>query len=157
MKDLMKKHSCLNLLMVCVLIAAMALTMTGCGGKDTQTAAPDSSTETELVDGTIVSEGGDIGEGETAFTFEVTGSDGETASFTVHTDAETVGEALQEVQLIAGEMGDYGLYVKTVNGETADYDTDGHYWAFYVNGEYGMTGVDSTPIEEGAVYAFVVE
>ena len=49
------------------------------------------------------------------------------------------------------------LYVKTVNGITLDYDKDKMYWAFYINGEYAMTGVDSTPIEEGAVYAFKPE
>ena len=43
--------------------------------------------------------------------------------------------------LIAGEDSDYGLYVKTVNGVTVDYDTDGKYWAFYVDGEYAATDV----------------
>ena len=62
-----------------------------------------------------------------------------------------------EVDLIAGETSNYGLYVKTVNGITADYDVDQTYWAFYVNGEYAMAGVDSTTIEEGATYSFKVE
>ena len=35
-----------------------------------------------------------------------------------------------------------------------DYDTDGMYWAFYINGEYAQTGVDATGVEDGAVYAF---
>ena len=48
-------------------------------------------------------------------------------------------------------------YVKTVNGITADYDADGVYWAFYVNGEYAVSGVDSTPIAEGESYSFKVE
>ena len=146
MKNLIKQHSFPNLLMVFVLIAAMALTMTACG-----------ETETQVIDGTIQSDGGDIGQGSKTFTFEVVDSKGETTVFHVKTDAETVGEALQDEQLIAGDMGDYGLYVKTVNGETADYDKDGHYWAFYVNGEYGMSGVDVTTIEEGATYAFKYE
>ena len=51
----------------------------------------------------------------------------------------------------------YGLYVKTVNGITLDYDTDGMYWAFYINGEYVQTGVDATGVEDGAVYAFRAE
>ncbi len=33
---------------------------------------------------------------------------------------------------------------KTVNGMTADYDKDGVYWAFYINGVYAMTGIDAT-------------
>ena len=38
-----------------------------------------------------------------------------------------------------------------------DYDTDGMYWAFYINGEYAQTGVDATGVEDGAVYAFRAE
>ena len=59
--------------------------------------------------------------------------------------------------LIAGEDSEYGLYVKTVNGVTVDYDTDGKYWAFYVDGEYAATGVDSTDITAGATYTFKAE
>ena len=73
-------------------------------------------------------------------------------TFTVKTDQDTVGAALLEHELIAGEEGAYGLYVKVVNGITADYDVDQSYWAFYVDGEYAMTGVDSTVIDEGAIY-----
>ena len=46
---------------------------------------------------------------------------------------------------------------RCVNGITADYDTDGKYWAFYINGEYATTGVDATEIDEEAVYTFAVE
>ena len=76
-------------------------------------------------------------------------------TFTIHTDAETVGEALLELGLIAGEESQYGLYIKQVNGMTADYDIDQTYWAFYINGEYAMTGADTTPISEGEVYSLV--
>ena len=76
-------------------------------------------------------------------------------TFTVKTDKNTVGEALQEHGLIDGEESAYGLYVKAVNGITADYDVDQSYWAFYINGEMAMTGVDTTEITAGAVYQFV--
>ncbi len=76
-------------------------------------------------------------------------------TFTVKTDKTTVGAALLEHGLIAGDDSEYGLYVKTVNGITADYDVDKSYWAFYINDEYAMTGVDSTEITEGATYSFV--
>lgn len=98
-----------------------------------------------------------LGEGTTVFSFEVTDGEGTVKSYEIHTDAETVGSALQELELIDGEDSSFGLYVKTVSGITADYDQDGTYWAFYVNGEYGTTGVDSTPVENGGVYAFKVE
>ena len=58
----------------------------------------------------------------------------QSVTFTVKTDKDTVGAALLEHDLIAGEESQYGLYVKTVNGMTADYDVDGSYWAFYING-----------------------
>lgn len=98
-----------------------------------------------------------LGEGETRFDFTVVDREGVETLFEIRTDKETVGEALQDVDLIEGEEGDYGLYVKTVNGITADYDKDGVYWAFYVNGEYAAEGVDSTKITEGDTYAFKVE
>ena len=73
------------------------------------------------------------------------------------TDKKTVGEALLDANLISGENGAYGLYVKTVSGITYDYEKDGKYWAFYINGEYGMTGVDVTDIVEGDFYALKAE
>ena len=97
----------------------------------------------------------ELGEGDQLFYFDVTFSDGETASYAIHTDAQTVGEALVALELIAGDESAYGLYVKTVGGETLDWDADGMYWAFYENGEYAMTGVDSTAVTDGATYAFV--
>ncbi len=77
--------------------------------------------------------------------------------FEIHTDCETLSEALLAHDLIAGEMGAYGLYVKTVNGIRADYDIDKVYWAFYINGEYAVSGVDVTEITEGDTYALKVE
>ncbi len=76
-------------------------------------------------------------------------------TFTVKTDKSTVGEALLEHDLIAGDESEYGLYVKVVNGITADHDVDQSYWAFYIDGEYAMTGVDTTEITEGAAYQLV--
>lgn len=98
-----------------------------------------------------------LGEGNTVFTVSVVDKEGVETDFEIHTDKETVGEALLDLGLIEGEEGDYGLYVKTVNGITADYDKDGVYWAFYINGEYASTGVDATPITEGEQYSFKVE
>lgn len=99
----------------------------------------------------------EIGKGATKFFFDVVNADGTEKKFEVSTDLKTVGEALLEVNLIAGDDSEYGLYVKTVDGVTVDYDKDGAYWAFYVNGEYASTGVDSTEITDGATYSFKVE
>lgn len=109
------------------------------------------STDTSSEDVTV------LGEGNTSFNFTVTDKDGKETKFEIHTDKTTVGEALLEQKLIEGEESQYGLYVKSVNGISADYDKDGVYWAFYVNGEYAQTGVDSTDIKDGDTYSFKVE
>ena len=82
-------------------------------------------------------------------------ADGQFVTFTVKSDAETVGAALLENDLIAGEESTYGLYVKTVNGMLADYNVDQYYWAFYKGGEYMMTGVDATALTDGDAYELV--
>ncbi len=99
----------------------------------------------------------DFGSGKTRFVFETVDIDGNITKFNVHTDKEIVGEALQEYGLIKGEEGDYGIYIKEVNGIVADYDIDGTYWAFYVNDEMSMVGADQTPVVDGDVYSFRVE
>ena len=129
-----------------LLIMTMAVSVIACGKKEVV------STETSVYE-----DGAVIGEGGKSFEFTVVNMAGEEATFEVKTDEDTVGAALLENNMIAGEDGDYGLYVKTVNGETVDYDKDGKYWAFYINGEYGMTGVDSTDIVDGDSYAFKAE
>jgi hypothetical protein len=127
-----------------VLIAAMALCITGCEKKGVDL-KPFSA------DATV------CGEGNTAFNFSVVDKDGIQTDFFVKTDKTIVGEALLENGLIEGEDSEYGLYVKTVNGITLDYNTDGKYWAFYVNGAYATSGVDTTDIVEGATYTFKAE
>lgn len=93
----------------------------------------------------------ELGKGEKTVVLEVKAEE-KSVNITVKTDKNTVGEALLEQGIIVGDEGEYGLYVKVVNGITADYDVDASYWAFYINNEYAMTGVDSTEIAENAVY-----
>lgn len=147
-----------------VLIVAMALFTTGCNVSTGNGAGGNSSTAAGNAGGAgVQSDAGDraelkqLGEGSTTFLFTVVDKDGIETPFEIHTDKETVGEALVELELIAGDESEYGLYVKTVNGITADYDKDGVYWAFYINGEYAPTGVDVTAIAEGENYSFKVE
>ena len=140
-----KKLLSLNLCMV--LIAAMALFVTGCSDK----------TDKAALTTTVYESGSVIGEGNTSFTFTVADIDGNESVFEVKTDKTTVGEALLDTGIIAGDDGEFGLYVKEVNGITADFDADGTYWAFFINGEYAMTGVDETDVEAGASYALMVE
>lgn len=138
-----------------LLAVSMAAGMTACGNKNAENGSVQESAQVQAED--VFADGSDLGEGNTEFTLTVTDKDGAESSFTIHTDKENVGEALTEIGIIAGEEGDYGLYVKTVNGVTADYDVDQTYWAFYINGEYASTGVDSTPVTAGDTYSFKVE
>ena len=135
-------------LMALLVAVIMLLALAACGQKD---AKDDGKVELPVADGAV------IGQGATAITVQVTGADGKTVTFTVNTDEETVGAALLGLGVIAGDNSEYGLYVKTVNGETADYDKDGAYWAFYINGEYASVGVDYAAPEAGATYGFQVE
>ena len=97
------------------------------------------------------------GANKTTFTVITTDLEGVETTFEITTDKETVGEALVEEGLIEGHDTEWGLYVDAVNGIALDWDTDGMYWAFYINGEYAMTGVDSTAVEDGATYTFRAE
>ena len=138
----------LTLIGCIVLIAALALTTTGCGSKEEAQAPAEAPTPNEA--GTVIQ----VGTGATTFQFSVEDLDGNVTEFEVHTDETTVGAALLKEGLIEGEEGPYGLYVMKVNGIEAIYEEDGSYWAFYENGEYGLTGVDLTEITEGQTYAF---
>lgn len=162
------KQNVLSLILSMMLIVAMAFSMTACGdnnqekpnteGQSQAGGTQQDSQEDEIQNGsenqtdTTV-----LGQGETVFGFVVVDKDGKETKFEIHTDKTTVGDALLEVKLIEGEDGPYGLYVKSVNGITADYDVDQTYWAFYINGEMAMTGVDATNVEAGATYSFKVE
>ena len=96
----------------------------------------------------------EFGNGKTAVQVEVIAEE-QSVTFTINTDKTTLGDALLEYDLIAGEEGQYGLYIKVVNGITADYDVDQSYWAFCKNGEYMMTGVDGTEISDGEHYELI--
>ena len=161
-----------SMLLCMMLTMAMAITAVGCGSKTENTTDTQKNTEISIVNTESTVETEAVAETESVDAAVAQASslatqisvmeyqkaaDGNETNFVVSTDKETVGDALLELNLIEGEEGDYGLYVKTVNGITADYDTDGTYWAFYVNGEYASTGVDSTPVNEGDTYEFKVE
>ncbi len=98
----------------------------------------------------------EVGTGSKMFFVEVKAED-KSVMFTVNTDEETVGKALSENNLIAGENGAYGLYVKSVNGIVADYNIDQSYWAFYKDGQYMQTGVDRTEFADGDRFELVRE
>lgn len=101
-------------------------------------------------------------EGSKEYTLKVVNDAGETTTYTGHTDQEFLRPALEELQVaedftIEGKESEYGLYVETVNGVTADYAIDGSYWALYVNDEYSNYGVDTQPVTDGNTYTLRYE
>ena len=137
----------LSAILCIVLVAAVALFTTSCTDNKNEAVTTTAASNQDV---TV------LGEGQKQFTFTVTGYDSDVRTFEIHTDKETVGEALLEVGLIAGDEGPYGLYVKEVNGITADYEKDNAYWAFYIGSTLAPSSVDATEITEGETYAFMV-
>lgn len=119
-----------------------------------------SETDTSVTEEPMVYESGSvIGEGEKHIYVTATDSVNQEliGTFEFYTDAENIGDALLEYGFISGDNDAYGLYVKMVNGVKAEYETDGTYWAFYVNGDLATTGVSSTPVEDEMSYMFQIE
>lgn len=89
-------------------------------------------------------------EGAKTITVQMVYDDVDT-TITINTDAEYLRGALEEKKLIAGDESKYGLFVKTVNGRTAD-DAKQEWWCFTKGGGTVMTGVDTTPIADGETF-----
>ena len=89
--------------------------------------------------------------GSKDITISVINSAGKETMYTLSTDAEYLLGAMEEAEglTFSGTEGPYGMMLTTVNGETADYNTNGAYWAVIVNGNYGNYGVSMQPVEDG--------
>ena len=139
----MKKKS--TLLIYFILGVILCLNLSGCKQEETKT---------DLWANAIYTEDTELGEGEKTVEVEVVTPE-KSVTLTINSDKDTLGDALEEHKLIEGEEGAYGMYVKKVNGITADYDKDRSYWGFNKNGEGMMTGVDGAEISDGEHYELV--
>ena len=94
-----------------------------------------------------------------SITLTVIDDTGAETVYDVNTDAEYLVEVFDEVDglTVEGEDGDYGLYINTVNGLTADFNTNGAFWSVYVNDEVGMNGASAQPVTDGEKYSLVYE
>lgn len=120
--------------MISLLLAlAMVFVLTACGAKEEAPAAD-----------------------AVSFKVVVTDLEGKETTFEYSSSAASVGEALVAEGLIEGHETEYGLYIDTVNGITADWDADQTYWAFYINGEYATTGIDGTEIVADTTYGLTL-
>lgn len=156
-----KKMKKISSVLIALLIAVL-LCFTSCADNTKESPDTDTST-TAAADGTAIdgiwasatyTEDKSFGEGEKTITVKVTAEE-RSVTFTIKTDKEILGDALLEHGIVEGENGPYGLYVKKVNGMTADYDIDSSYWSFNINGEAAATGVDGEKISDGASYELI--
>lgn len=149
----MKSHKYLSWILILSMILALLIVTAGCG-KSEETPAEEQTTPQTDID---LSDAKDVGDGETEFYFVAVDRDGKESVFLVHTDEKTVGEALDDEDLIETEERDYGMYVSEVNGDEADYVGEGEYWALFVDGEYCSESIDSLKIDNDAVYLMRIE
>ena len=138
---IMKMKNFISAAISLTLTLTLILCLAACTGTDAKEGLWESATYTE--DTTL-------GNGAKTATVEYRIGE-EKITFTIKTDKETLGAALNEHALLEGKD---GLYTK-INGVTADWNVDGSYWGFYIDGQYAMTGVDDTPIDEAVIYSLV--
>lgn len=84
-------------------------------------------------------------------TVQVVHGDGSTKDFEITTEGETLRAALEQESLVEGDESQYGLYIKTVDGETAD-EGNQEWWCVTKGGEMTSTGVDGIEIADGDTY-----
>ena len=149
--------------LMAVLMAALALTMLASCAKPAPTEKPseapvteaptEKKTEapTEQATEPGIPEKQEIGKGTKTFTMTVTDAEQKEYELVIHTDKQTVGEALSEYELADISDG----FLTAILGMEASWEKDKAYWAFYINGEFAMTGVNDTDIEDGGKYALV--
>lgn len=89
--------------------------------------------------------------GAKTVTVKVVHGDGTEKDFEYHTDEAYLGAVIQADKLVEGEDGPYGLFMKTVDGETAD-ESKQQWWCLTKGGEQVNTSADQTPIEDGDTF-----
>ena len=127
-----------------LLLLALLLCLTACGGTEDPGTGANATYTTDTT----------LGTGTTTIYVEVIVNE-QKVTFTILTDETILADALTAVNLVDGEVSQYGLYMKVVNGVTADYDIDQSYWAVSVNGEYADTGVSYIDVVAGTTYQLI--
>ena len=146
----MKRISQNKIIVSFALLLCMSLLLSACGSREVLPQVWEDATYTE--DTTM-------GEGSKTVDVYVTAAD-KSVKLTVKTDEEKLGAALLALGIIEGDMGEFGIYIKVVNGMTADYDVDASWWGFNKVLPDGtrdtmMTGVDGVTISDGEAYELI--
>ena len=95
-----------------------------------------------------------VQEGMKSFTLVVVHGDGSEKTVQLSSAEQFLAPALIAEKIINTEGVETGMYF-TVDGETASWETNKSYWAIYVGEEYANEGLNTLPIQEGAVYKLV--
>lgn len=82
------------------------------------------------------------------FSVTVIHADKTEETFTYETTEKYLGNVLTANKLIEGTKGEYGLYITSVDGETAD-EAKEQWWCITKEGAQVTTAVDKTPIKNG--------
>lgn len=95
----------------------------------------------------------ETGAGSKALTVQVIHGDGRVKDFELQTEAEYLAQALLEHEPLGvkGDDGPFGLYIQTVDGETAS-DADQTFWSISKDGTALTVGASSQPVFEGEHY-----
>ena len=146
----MKRISQNKIIVSFALLLCMTLLLSACGSREVLPEVWEDATYTE--DTTM-------GEGSKMVDVYVTAAD-KSVKLTVKTDEEKLGAALLALGIIEGDMGEFGIYIKVVNGMTADYGVDASWWGFNKvlpdgTRETMMTGVDGVTISDGEAYELI--
>lgn len=89
------------------------------------------------------------------FTLTVTHADKSQKDFEITTSESNLRRALEAENIISGDDSEYGLFVTTVDGETADYAANESWWNLTKDGVSTSTGVDGCTVADGDSYGFV--
>ena len=89
--------------------------------------------------------------GSKTITVEVVHKDESRKEFKITTSAENLRGALDQENLVQGSESEYGLYIETVDGETAD-SANQEWWAVTKDGTMTETGVEGVMIADGEHY-----
>ena len=148
--------------MLMAFVCSCSLVFTACADKETPGPANGSSTVSTAESGglsplwenALYKEDTEIGEGAHSVLVEVKIGE-KSVTLTVKSDKDNLADMLTENGLVDGDMSEYGLYIKKVNGVTADYDTDGAYWGLNKDGEPTPVGASAITVTDGEHYELV--
>lgn len=101
-------------------------------------------------------------EGTKSYILSVVDPEGAEKKYEGKTDAEFLSGLMDDLAengdfSYDGQDEEFGFTLYSVNGVEADFTKDSAYWAIYVNGEYGMYGVDMQPVSDGDSFTLKYE